>query len=173
MFQPRNILYILLALTIAANFYMDHQRMSALQTRLSKMDSTISLKADEPSPFETPVMDNSHDMMPPILDSITAISFERSSHDFGRVESGPKYSTTFKFTNTGKKPLIISAAEGSCGCTVPTWPKAAIEPGGTGEINVEFDSKGRSGQQTKTVTSNTSPPTNVLTIKCLPYHQAQ
>ena len=73
---------------------------------------------------------------------------------------------SFEFTNTGDEPLIISNAKGSCGCTVPEWPKEPIAPGETGEIAVEYKPAGQSGVQTKyvTITANTSPATTQLTI---------
>ncbi|MDX1476133.1 MAG: DUF1573 domain-containing protein [Saprospiraceae bacterium] len=96
----------------------------------------------------------------------TTISFEQSTFDFGTVDSGEKVSHIYKFTNTGNEPLVISNAKGSCGCTVPQWPKTPIPPGETGEIRVEFDSKGKSGKQTKrvTITANTDPAQTFLTI---------
>jgi hypothetical protein len=84
---------------------------------------------------------------------------------------GEKVEHTYTFTNTGSEPLVISNAKGSCGCTVPSWPKEPIAPGATGEILVRFDSKGKGrvggGAQTKTVTitANTTPPDTRITIK--------
>lgn len=93
-------------------------------------------------------------------------SFEKESHDFGNIEEGAKAEYTFSFTNTGDAPLIISNAKGSCGCTVPQWPREPIAPGETGEIEVIFDSSGKPGRQTKQVTlnANTIPNQKVLTI---------
>ena len=76
-------------------------------------------------------------------------------------------STEFKFTNTGTEPLIISNAKGSCGCTVPSWPKTPIKPGESAAIKVKYDSK-RIGPINKSVTisSNASnEPTKVIRIK--------
>ena len=99
-------------------------------------------------------------------DKLPVFSFDRESHDLGTLEQGEQPSTTFEFTNIGDGPLIITSAKGSCGCTVPKWPNEPIAPGETGEINVSFNSTGRSGIQTKTVTivANTVPNTKVLTI---------
>ncbi|MEM9990743.1 MAG: DUF1573 domain-containing protein [Bacteroidota bacterium] len=96
----------------------------------------------------------------------TTMTFEESTFDFGTVESGEKVRHTYKFTNTGEEPLVISNAKGSCGCTVPKWPQEPIAPGAEGEIEVEFDSKNKSGRQTKTVTitANTDGGTERLTI---------
>ena len=74
--------------------------------------------------------------------------------------------TFFTFKNTGDQPLIISNAKGSCGCTVPQWPKEPIEPGNSGTINVKFNSKNKSGKQNKrvTLTMNTTPNTMQLRV---------
>lgn len=100
----------------------------------------------------------------------TTVEFETPTYDFGTVAEGEKVKYAYKFKNTGSEPLVISNAKGSCGCTVPNWPREPIAPGGTGEIMVEFDTKGKGkegGQkQTKrvTVTGNTDPANTFLTI---------
>ncbi len=92
---------------------------------------------------------------------------EEQEFDFGTLEEGEKVEHIFKFTNTSNNPLTISNARGSCGCTVPEWPKEPIAPGEKGEIKVKFDSKGKKGVQSKTVTltANTIPGNTTLTIK--------
>lgn len=94
-------------------------------------------------------------------------SFETEDHDFGKIEEGEQVEHIFSFTNTGDAPLIISAAKGSCGCTVPEWPKEPIAVGETGEIKVKFNSKKKPGIQNKTVTitSNTFPTQKKIRIK--------
>lgn len=96
----------------------------------------------------------------------TSISFDETSFDFGDAKEGEKVKHAYKFTNTGSEPLVISNAKGSCGCTVPEWPKNPIPPGETGEIMVEFNSKGKPGKQTKrvTITANTDPAQTFLQI---------
>lgn len=96
-------------------------------------------------------------------------SFEEEKHDFGTIEEGTVAKYDFKFTNTGDSPLIISNASGSCGCTVPQWPREPIAPGETGIIHVEFNSNGRTGDQSKTVTlnANTVPNKKLLSIKAM------
>ncbi|MEM8526728.1 MAG: DUF1573 domain-containing protein [Bacteroidota bacterium] len=97
----------------------------------------------------------------------TSMTFEEMTYDFGSVAEGEKVRHVYKFKNTGDEPLVISNARGSCGCTVPQWPQEAIAPGESNEIVVEFNSKGKPGPQTKTVTitANTEPVTTKLTIK--------
>tara|TARA_B100001093_G_C26731167_1_gene972324 strand:+ start:196 stop:687 length:492 start_codon:yes stop_codon:yes gene_type:complete len=93
-------------------------------------------------------------------------NFEKELHDFGQLVDGEKVSYSFKFTNSGDSPLIISNAKGSCGCTVPNWSIDPIAPGESGSIDVIFNSSGRSGKQNKaiTLTANTNPNRKVINI---------
>lgn len=97
----------------------------------------------------------------------TSVQFVETVHDFGNMKQGDVAETTFKFTNTGKEPLVIENAQGSCGCTVPEYPKEPVAPGASGEIKVKFNSAGKSNAQQKTVTltANTEPIQTILTIK--------
>jgi hypothetical protein len=95
------------------------------------------------------------------------IDFTKEVHDYGTIENGANGQCTFEFKNTGNAPLIISNAKGSCGCTVPTWPKEPIAPGAKASITVKYDTK-RAGAINKnvTITSNAvNEPTKVITIK--------
>jgi pyruvate/2-oxoglutarate dehydrogenase complex dihydrolipoamide acyltransferase (E2) component len=80
------------------------------------------------------------------------MKFEELDHNFGTIKQGESVTYIFKFKNDGKEPLIINTAVGSCGCTVPEYPKEPIRPNGAGEIKVTFNSTGKSGPQDKTVT---------------------
>ena len=92
------------------------------------------------------------------------IKFDKDSYNFGKIKQGDKVSYDFKFTNTGKTPLIITDAVASCGCTKPEWPKEPINPGDAGVIKVVFNSAGKSGMQDKliTITGNTNPSQNLV-----------
>jgi len=94
------------------------------------------------------------------------LQFKSKEHDFGTISEGEIVLHTFQFENTGKSPLIISDAVGSCGCTTPTWSNTPIKPGESGYIEVKFDSKGRVGANSKTVTltANTIPNKTYLKI---------
>jgi hypothetical protein len=87
------------------------------------------------------------------------MKFEFDTHDFGKIKQGDKTTYEFKFTNTGKSPLVISNATATCGCTTPEWPHTPVKPGDSGVIKVTFNSTGKSGLQDKliTVTGNTVP----------------
>lgn len=82
--------------------------------------------------------------------------FEEETHDYGEVPEGPLAETDFEFKNVGKKPIIITEAHGSCGCTVPSWPKDPILPKHKGVIHVTYNTNGRVGMISKDViiTSN-------------------
>ena len=97
----------------------------------------------------------------------TTIDFPETEYDFGMIDQGDVVSHTYMFTNTGTEPLIISNAKGSCGCTIPKWPKDPIAPGETGEMLVEFNSKGKKGNQNKkvTITANTNPAQSFIYLK--------
>lgn len=100
-------------------------------------------------------------------DNLPFFEFEEKVKDFGKITQGESVKTIFKFRNVGKSNLIISSAQGSCGCTVPQWPKEPIKPGERGEIEVVFNSEGKSGLQNKTITlvANTIPNTMVIALK--------
>lgn len=98
---------------------------------------------------------------------MAAITFEVTEHNFGSIVQGESIKKVYNFTNTGDLDLIISAAKGSCGCTVPQWPKRPVKPGQSDKIEVVFNSSNKEGMQNKKVyiTANTDPVTNVLVLK--------
>lgn len=96
----------------------------------------------------------------------TTLSWGKMEHDFGSIKQDSENKHVFTFTNTGTEPLIIETANGSCGCTVPNYPKEPIPPGGTGEIEVVYKPGKQENAQTKTVTviANTEPKETQLKI---------
>jgi hypothetical protein len=81
----------------------------------------------------------------------TTMAFDTTKHDFGTIEEGEIAKYSYHFKNTGANPLLIYNAVASCGCTVPSYPKEPIPPGGEGDIAVEFNSHNRTGHQEKNV----------------------
>ncbi len=120
----------------------------------------LSTNAQEPkgSTTETPAKENKNS---------AEIKFDVETYDFGTIKQGDKVTYDFAFTNTGKEPLIITNAQGSCGCTVPQWTKEPIAKATKGTIHVEFNSAGKMGMQDKTVTisSNAKNAQVVLHLK--------
>ena len=93
--------------------------------------------------------------------------FDTETIDYGTIAYNADGKREFVFTNNGNKPLIITSATGSCGCTVPTYPKEPIAPGAKGVIGVKYDTS-RGGQaftKTVTLTTNATVPSKTLTIK--------
>ncbi len=95
------------------------------------------------------------------------LKFNKEVHDFGKVAEGPLATYSFEVTNTGTAPVVISNAAASCGCTTPEWSKDPIMPGAKSVIKVGYNTSGRPGSFTKTitVTSNAENATVILTIK--------
>jgi hypothetical protein len=101
-----------------------------------------------------------------VVDNSAEIKFETISHDYGTLAQGGNGEYDFKFTNTGKVPLILKDVSSSCGCTVPVWTKEPINPGKTGSIKVKYDTNGI-GNFIKTISviSNAKKSPVELTIK--------
>jgi hypothetical protein len=119
-----------------------------------------SANAQTATPSSTPAMVQENKNAP-------EMKFEVEEYNFGTIKQGEHVTYDFKFSNSGKEPLIISSAQGSCGCTVPQWPKEPVAKGGNGVIHVEFNSTGKMGMQDKTVTisSNAKSGQKVLHLK--------
>lgn len=85
-------------------------------------------------------------------DAAPKMSIEKTSHDFGEIEEGVQATVTFTFKNTGNAPLVLNSVRASCGCTTPKWTKEPVAPGEEGTITAIYNSKGRPGNFTKTIT---------------------
>lgn len=128
---------------------------------------TLAACGNEENEISTELIENPNSASEVDPEHMPVITFDNEVFDFGEIVQGEKVNHSFTFKNTGNNDLLISSAQGSCGCTVPTWPKNPIKPGETGKIDVEFDSNGKQGKQNKTVTlvANTIPNTTVIALK--------
>lgn len=99
--------------------------------------------------------------------NVAKIEFEETEYDFGVAMEGAFVEHVYKFTNTGKVPLVISDARSTCGCTVPKWSKEPIAPGESGEMEVKFNTTRKLNNQKKpiTITANTYPSQTKIWIK--------
>ena len=133
-------------------------------TLVSCQDSAAKKVTNSTTTAATPVSSAKTTTGGPVM------TFDKMVHDFGSIKEGDKVTTVFNFTNTGNEDLIIVDARGSCGCTVPQYPKnTAIAPGESGEITVSFDSSNKPGNQQKSVTlsANKASGREMLRIKSL------
>jgi len=95
----------------------------------------------------------------------TSLTFEQLTVDYGDIERGSDPYRTFVFTNTSDSPVAIKNAKGSCGCTVPEYPKEPIMPGEKSEIKVRYDTQ-RMGPIARTITLTTTNDEKItLSIK--------
>jgi len=101
-----------------------------------------------------------------VFTDTTSVQMIDSTHDFGKVAEGTKVIFDYRFKNTGKKPLVVSSATASCGCTVPEKPEEPIKPGEIGILKVVFNTAERPGPAHKTINviSNAYPPFPVLSL---------
>jgi len=126
---------------------------------LTACGETKKEAVNDPDKLSTSLVSNPHTASG--LDTVAAemkpvMMFTDTTHSFGKIHEGEVVSHEFNFTNNGKTPLVISSASGSCGCTVPEYPKDPILPGQSASLKVTFNSAGKSGHQEKSVTLTTN-----------------
>lgn len=141
------------------------KKIAELESRLAELEGkkAVNPTATVPSPATQPVTEAKPE------GPLPKFEFETVDHDFGTIQEGQVVEYTYKFKNIGDAPLIIQAAQGSCGCTASDWTKTPIPAGGTGYVKAKFDSNGRPNIQNKTVTvtANTYPKQSVLRFKAM------
>jgi hypothetical protein len=93
------------------------------------------------------------------------IVFKEYEHDFGKVAEGEKVAFVFGFENKGTANLVVTSVTTSCGCTVPKFDTKPVPPGGNGNLEVIFDTAGRNGMQTKTITVKSNASVAVVLLK--------
>jgi hypothetical protein len=99
---------------------------------------------------------------------VKEIMVDRQVHDFGTFgENDGSVTAVFVITNNTDAPIVLTNVRASCGCTTPNWTQEPIEPGGTGEIAVSYNPKGRPGpfEKVVTVTTNGNPQRMTMRIK--------
>jgi hypothetical protein len=101
----------------------------------------------------------------PVSADTAIISFREYEHDFGEVTEGEKVACIFTFENTGKGPLVILSVTTTCGCTVPKYDSKPILPGGNGIVEVVFDTSGKVGMQSKTITVRSNASKSIVLLK--------
>lgn len=108
-------------------------------------------------------------LSPAQLAAAPVVGFNTNEYDFGDMKQGEKKDYTFNITNSGKSDLIIRNVRSSCGCTAVAPSKKVIAAGETAPLKVTFDSRGKRGRQSKSVTVITNDPknpTSTLQVSC-------
>jgi len=138
------------------------KRIAELESRLAELEGKKTV-----GPAPTPATQAVKDEKPE--GPLPKFEFQTMDHDFGTINEGQVVEYTYSFKNSGEAPLIIQAAQGSCGCTASDWTKTPVPVGGTGYVKAKFDSNGKPNIQNKTVTvtANTWPKQSVLRFKAM------
>ncbi len=131
------------------------------------MKSIITLLVFTLGIIPTSIAQNDGNKLSLTSEETSKITFEKKSHDFGIVEEGVQATITFTFKNTGNSDLVLNSVKASCHCTTPKWTKEPVAPGEEGTITAVYNSKGRPGNFTKTITvsHNGEGGTEFLTIR--------
>lgn len=163
------LLGVIAVTLIADTFLMGGDQDHEVTSGTSDVVNNIAASPLNPSPNSPSITPEQPPAPQPKLSETrakTVMDFAETSHHFGTIKQDTKNTKVFTFTNNGSEPLIIEDAKGSCGCTVPEYPKEPIPPGGEGEIKVVYSPGKQQGAQSKrvTITANTDPITTTLDI---------
>ncbi|MEZ5046806.1 MAG: DUF1573 domain-containing protein [Chitinophagaceae bacterium] len=123
--------------------------------------------ATPPTPRQNPVTHAPAAPASPAQNPDKSMKFTNEDHNFGTIPEGPAVSFDFEFKNISSEPVVLSSVNASCGCTTPTWTKDPVLPGKTGKITATYNTQGRPGSFTKTITVNSNAGTKVLKISGL------
>jgi hypothetical protein len=134
----------------------ESERIKALEEKISQLEQTS---------IATPT--SAQNVEPADPSTVGAFDFQTMEYDFGTIPEGEVIEHVFSFKNSGQAPLVISNIQASCGCTSPDWTKTPIKPGDEGFVKVVFNSAGKTGVQSPTVTiqANTTPNVTRLRLK--------
>jgi hypothetical protein len=169
-------------LTIITLTSVANSQTKKLKTKVKK--TTSITKTTKVNPTTSPVNVVSKetiiakDVTPvaPVLDQVKTpsqdiaqvdafVAFDKVEHNFGNVPEGPQAITEFKIKNISNEPITVNNVQASCGCTVPEWTKEPIAPGETGKIKAIYNTQGRPGNISKSLTVTTSKGTKTLSLK--------
>jgi len=147
----KRVLFSLGLVLLVSSVSMAQDKQKQLTVKSSATATAQNTPATTPAPATTLKTEN--------------LNFKTEMHDFGTVEEGPTADFEFAFTNTGKEPIILQNVHASCGCTTPSYSKDPVLPGKTGIVKASYNTIGRPGAFTKSITVATNAGTKVLTIK--------
>ena len=173
----KTVLLAVIACTLVYKGFFSGGNVTANENTITTIDqpesNTVTALTTNPNPIQPDAI-SAKDISenrdaantPPSNAPSTTVKFDELDHNFGTIKQHTTNDYVFKFTNTGNNPLIINSALGSCGCTVPKYPKEPVAPGESAEIAVTYKPGTQIGSQKKsiTVTANTEPATTYLVI---------
>ena len=158
--MTKNFVYLFAAVSMMATSCQESatSKIKEIEAETAVIDNPTVTPTEAPAPVVADAVST---------DGKAVMTFEKDVHDFGNLKGGSKADYSFSFKNTGEADLLITNAQGSCGCTVPEYPKEPIKPGESGKIKVSYSSGSQQGQQSKTVTltTNSAKGEERLTIK--------
>ena len=96
------------------------------------------------------------------------LSFEKKSHDFGKVVKDSEVTVEFTLINNGKQDLNIRSLKTNCDCVQTNLEKDTLASGEKTTLTVTFDSKGKEGKQFKSVSifsNDPKRPSQMIQIK--------
>ena len=131
----------------------ENNKVSNSGAKFDKIVSTKTPQKQAKAPTTTPKTQQKAKVKKPVVAKAPAktgtpnIVFKTREYSFDTITEGDVINYSFKFTNTGDAPFEVISAEASCGCTRPSFPFLAIEPGQEGKIGVTYDSRTKSGKQ--------------------------
>ncbi|MBK9254081.1 MAG: DUF1573 domain-containing protein [Saprospiraceae bacterium] len=149
---------LFLALLLISSLSLNAQTDKApipIQTETDKKAEMVKQAQQIQKAEQTDLMEKSNAVM----------TFESLTVDYGTIAQNSEPLRVVKFTNTGTDPLLIKNARGSCGCTVPNWPKEPVLPGQSSVIEVRYDTN-RVGKINKsiTITTNEGSDSHILQV---------
>jgi hypothetical protein len=155
------LIFVIVLMFSACNFNSKSNKKLSKEEKLALLDTINAKKERRKARRDSSNLFSNKDS---IMKFPTVLKFEKEVFDLGTIKEGDKVEQVVLYTNTGKNPLIIFTAFGSCGCTIPTYNKEPLAPGETDTLRFTFNASGKHGSLTKSVSvfANTQPPTNTF-----------
>lgn len=149
-------IFLLSAFALFATASFAQKKSDVKPTTVTTTTTTTTTTA--PTSTSAPIAQN------PELNPDKFMKFATEEHNFNTIPEGAPVSFDFEFKNIGKEPIVLSTVQASCGCTTPNWSKEPIQPGKSSKITATYNTQGRPGAFTKTITVNSNVGTKILKI---------
>jgi hypothetical protein len=94
------------------------------------------------------------------LENAPVFKVAETTVDIGKMDPATTRDVEFKYSNVGKRDLIIRNIRPSCGCTAVQQGNTTIKPGESSSIKATFNSGSYSGKVSKAIYVYTNDPGN-------------